>query len=123
MCTMSGDTVATLLVHSYQKYQMILMLTGVYTIADEGSDARLMYKLEIPEEPKELQEQLNIGKTGDYSLQIKVCSSRQTSPSTAGFLPVSYVSTGLDVLGSPFCQDGLSQCVTPGLGKRQDFDA
>ena len=51
---------------------MLALVAGVYTIADEGSDARLMYKLEIPEEPQELQEQLNIGKTGDYSLQIKV---------------------------------------------------
>lgn len=49
------------------------MSVGVYTIADEGSEARLMYELEIPEEPQELQEQLNIGKTGDYSLQMKAC--------------------------------------------------
>ena len=53
-------------------------MTGVYTIADEGSDARLMYQLEIPEEPQELQDQLNIGKTGDFSLQMKVCQSPST---------------------------------------------
>lgn len=56
------------------------MVAGVYTIADEGTDARLMYMLEIPEEPQELQEQLNIGKTGDYSLQIKVCCAHFLLP-------------------------------------------
>ncbi len=56
----------------------MLSMTGVYTIADEGSDARLMYQLEIPEEPQELQDQLNIGKTGDFSLQMKVCQSSST---------------------------------------------
>jgi len=50
----------------------------VYTIANEGGDAHLMYQLEIPEEPQELQDQLNIGKTGDFSLQMKVCQSSST---------------------------------------------
>ena len=76
----SGDRTTTYVVQSDQDCQLQLMLTGVYTIADEGSDARLMYQLEIPDEPQELQEQLKIGKTGDYSMQIKVPSSRQILP-------------------------------------------
>jgi hypothetical protein len=50
-----------------------LLLAGVYTIAEEGSDARLMYELEVPEEPQDVQQELNIGKTGNFSLQMKVC--------------------------------------------------
>jgi hypothetical protein len=49
-----------------------VLLAGVYTIADEGSDARLMYELEVPKEPQSVQQELNIGKTGNFSLQIKV---------------------------------------------------
>ena len=45
----------------------------MYTIAEEGSDARLMYELEVPEEPQGVQQELNIGKTGNFSLQMKVC--------------------------------------------------
>ena len=45
----------------------------MYTIAEEGTDARLMYELEVPEEPQDLQQELNIGKTGNFSLQMKVC--------------------------------------------------
>ena len=44
----------------------------MYTIAEEGRDARLMYELEVPEEPQDVQQELNIGKTGNFSLQMKV---------------------------------------------------
>ena len=44
----------------------------MYTIAVEGTDAHLIYELEIPKEPQDLQNELNIGKTGNYSLQMKV---------------------------------------------------
>ena len=44
----------------------------MYTIAVEGTDAHLIYELEIPKEPQDLQDELNIGKTGNFSLQMKV---------------------------------------------------
>ena len=49
-----------------------------------------MYKLEIPEQPQELQEQLNIGKTGDYSLQIKVCHNKWQTPPSALYTVITF---------------------------------
>ena len=52
----------------------------MYTIAVEGTDAHLIYELEIPKEPQDLQDELNIGKTGNYSLQMKVHIFAATFP-------------------------------------------
>ena len=52
----------------------------MYTIAVEGTDAHLIYELEIPKEPQDLQNELNIGKTGNFSLQMKVYNCAATFP-------------------------------------------
>ena len=45
-----------------------------------------MYELEIPKEPQDLQVELNIGKTGNFSLQMKVCDCAATCPVQANAL-------------------------------------
>ena len=52
----------------------------MYSIAVEGTDAHLMYELEIPKEPQDLQDELNIGKAGNFSLQMKVYICAATFP-------------------------------------------
>lgn len=47
------------------------MLAGVYSIVDRGDNTRLDYELEIPLEPKQVQQEFCIGKTADYVISIK----------------------------------------------------
>lgn len=49
---------------------------GVYEIVDRGGrKTSFAYKLEIPQEPGEVQQELQIKKEASYTLSMKVCST------------------------------------------------
>ncbi len=45
---------------------------GVYTIVDHGRDSRLVYELEVPQEPGDVQADFSINKTGSFVISVKV---------------------------------------------------
>jgi hypothetical protein len=55
---------------------------GVYAIATHGNHTHLLYALELPEEPDEVQRELHIVKEGAYLLSVK--NPEATSPPSAG---------------------------------------
>ena len=48
------------------------MIIGVYTIVDHGRDSRLVYELEVPQEPGDVQADFSINKTGSFVISVKV---------------------------------------------------
>ncbi|HYG62574.1 MAG TPA: hypothetical protein VEL74_08320 [Thermoanaerobaculia bacterium] len=55
---------------------------GVYAIACHGNHTHLLYALELPEEPDEVQRELHIGKEGSYLLSVK--NPQASSPPSVG---------------------------------------
>jgi len=55
---------------------------GVYAIATHGNHTHLLYALELPEEPDEVQRELHIVKEGAYLLSVK--NPEAASPPSAG---------------------------------------
>jgi hypothetical protein len=55
---------------------------GVYAIATHGNHTHLLYALELPEEPDEVQRELHILKEGAYLLSVK--NPEAASPPSAG---------------------------------------
>ena len=55
---------------------------GVYALARHGNHTHLLYSLELPVEPDEVQRELHIGKQGSYLLSVK--NPRATSPPSVG---------------------------------------
>lgn len=55
---------------------------GVYAIATHGNHTHLLYALELPEEPDEVQRELHIHKEGAYLLSVK--NPEASSPPSAG---------------------------------------
>ena len=55
---------------------------GVYALASHGNHTHLLYALELPQEPDEVQRELNIGKEGAYLLSVK--NPEAGSPPSAG---------------------------------------
>jgi hypothetical protein len=60
---------------------------GVYAIARHGNHTHLLYALELPEEPDEVQRELHIGKEGSYLLSVK--NPAASSPPSVGLDEVS----------------------------------
>lgn len=55
---------------------------GVYALARHGNHTHLLYALELPEEPDEVQNELRIGKEGSYLLSVK--NPQAASPPSVG---------------------------------------
>lgn len=55
---------------------------GVYAIARHGNHTHLLYALELPEEPDEVQRELHIEKEGSYLLSVK--NPQAASPPSVG---------------------------------------
>jgi len=55
---------------------------GVYALATHGNHTHLLYALELPEEPDEVQRELHIHKEGAYLLSVK--NPEAASPPSAG---------------------------------------
>ncbi|HEX7182627.1 MAG TPA: hypothetical protein VF756_12355 [Thermoanaerobaculia bacterium] len=55
---------------------------GVYAIARHGNHTHLLYALELPEEPDEVQRELHIDKEGSYLLSVK--NPQAASPPSVG---------------------------------------
>ncbi|KAK9917620.1 hypothetical protein WJX75_006559 [Coccomyxa subellipsoidea] len=55
---------------------------GVYKIYDHGRDSRLVYELEVPQEPGDVQEDFSIKKTGSYIISVK--NPEAANPPNAG---------------------------------------
>jgi hypothetical protein len=62
---------------------------GVYSIVDHGSETRLVYKLEIPSEPGDVQEEFKISEMGNYIISVKVSIS-QAAIDTPNSSPQSF---------------------------------
>ena len=50
----------------------VLLPAGLYEIVNSHS-TQLAYKLQLPEAPGKVQEELNIGPEGTFKVSIKVC--------------------------------------------------
>ena len=57
----------------------ICVLSGVYSIVEHGNDTRLVYKLELPETPGDVQDEFKITNVGNYHISIKVCGDHKHS--------------------------------------------
>jgi len=55
---------------------------GVYALARHGNHTHLLYALELPEEPDEVQRELRIGKQGSYLVSVK--NPQAGSPPSVG---------------------------------------
>lgn len=52
----------------------------MYKIYDHGRDSKLVYELEVPHEPGDVQEDFSIKKTGSYIISVKVWPCQQIFP-------------------------------------------
>lgn len=56
----------------YRNLIALYVVPGVYTIVDHGRDSWLVYELEVPQEPGDVQADFSINKTGSFVISIKV---------------------------------------------------
>lgn len=80
------------------------MAAGVYEIVDRGGrKTAIAYKLEIPQEPGEVQKELQIRQEASYTLSIKVqyCLSLKQSQFLASMQPCYAFAMTCSVISGP----------------------